>query len=63
MDKFKIFDIIVLLSAAKILFDGFSSEFAQPTPFDLIKWGCYLLLLICYFIYRRFNSGRKKRSK
>ena len=62
MDKFKVFDIIVVLSAIKILFDGLNGEFSHPTPFDFVKWGCYLVLLISYFIYRRRLNGRKKGS-
>nr|DAU87438.1 MAG TPA: hypothetical protein [Caudoviricetes sp.] len=52
----KIYQTILLVLTVKLLYDGFSGEFACPTFFDWIKWTAYILLLICYLI----NSHRRK---
>ncbi len=48
----KLTDIIVIFLTGLVLFEGLEGEFSNPTPFDFIKWICYLIMIGAY-IYNR----------
>lgn len=49
----KLIDIIVIVVTAFVLFEGFESEFSNPTSFDIIKWICCLIMIGSYIYCKK----------
>lgn len=54
--QMKLIDYIVICLSVFVLFEGFAGEFNNPTAFDIFKWICLIIMLICYFIYKKRGS-------
>lgn len=52
----KLIDYIVVGLSVFVLFEGFAGEFNNPTAFDIFKWIYLIIMLICYFIYKKRGS-------
>lgn len=50
--KKKTFYLIAILSGLHLMFDGLDGEFMNPTIFDVLKWGSFIVfaaaVLICF---------------
>ena len=46
--KKNIFNMIIFISFIKITIDGLNGEFYNPSLYDLLKWICFIVLLITY---------------
>ena len=55
----KIYDLIVAGIVLMVLYDGFNSEFMNPTIFDIVKWICCIIMIMIYILYKKRgkNSG------
>lgn len=40
--------MIIFISFIKITIDGLNGEFYNPSLYDLLKWICFIVLLITY---------------
>ena len=49
----KLIDIIVVTVVVFVLFEGFESEFSNPTIFDFIKWFACIFMIISYLYHKR----------
>ncbi len=49
----KLLDIIVITLSLLLLIDGINGEFNNPTTFDIIKWICYVAMIVIYILYRK----------
>lgn len=49
----KLAKINILLFTIFILLDGFDGEFTNPTVFDIIKWICYIVMIILFINYQK----------
>lgn len=57
--QMKIYDLIVSGIVLMVLYDGFNSEFMNPTIFDIVKWICCITMIVIYILYKKRgnNSG------
>lgn len=49
----KIYDLIVAGIVLMVLYDGFNSEFMNPTIFDIVKWICCITMIVIYILYKK----------
>ena len=57
--KNDIFKLIIFIAGITLFIEGLDSEFYKPTAFDIIKWLCYIILVITYVImHRRKHNAR-----
>lgn len=51
--QMKIYDLIVAGIVLMVLYDGFNSEFMNPTIFDIVKWICCITMIVIYILYKK----------
>lgn len=54
----KFYKIIASVLILLVLLDGFDGEFQNPTIYDVVKWICIVIMIICLLITERRNNEK-----
>ena len=54
----KFFKVTVALLVLLVVLDGFDGEFQNPSVYDIIKWICISIMIVCLLIAERRNDEK-----